>query len=172
VFDNLTSNDWFAVETHGAGYRRTEKARAILPFPEVVRALKVCIDLRRAEDNCGRCWKCLVTRINFLAAGEPNPACFDAPLTAAEIDAFPVTRLDRNLAVLAWADGWQALPPAIREALDRKVAAGTPHTNLFAPLSRHGRQDMLRATGRAVRSLVPAPLRARIRARLPASLRP
>jgi hypothetical protein len=85
VLDALASNDFFRVVTDGGGFGRTDKIEALLPFPIAIAAIKVCWEGSDPSRNCGRCQKCVVTRLNFLAAGFPDPACFETPLELADI---------------------------------------------------------------------------------------
>jgi len=86
VTDPLLSGDAFAIVHDGAGYSRTDKAAIITRYPLAMPGLKVCWEGQKQDRNCGVCEKCMRTRLNFLAVGEPNPACFDEPLDASGID--------------------------------------------------------------------------------------
>jgi hypothetical protein len=76
ITDRLLSGDMMTIVHDGAGYSRTEKAELLLGFPFAVEGLKVCWEGRDPEKNCGRCEKCLRTRLNFAAAGCNDPPCF------------------------------------------------------------------------------------------------
>jgi hypothetical protein len=76
ILDPLLSGDRMGVVHDGAAYSRTEKVEAIAQFPFVVDRLKVCWQGPRGYENCGRCEKCLRTRLNFAAAGYDEPSCF------------------------------------------------------------------------------------------------
>ena len=78
ITDHLLSGDMMTIVHDGAGYSRTEKAELLLGFPFVVEGLKVCWEGRDPEKNCGRCEKCLRTRLNFAAAGCNDPPCFSS----------------------------------------------------------------------------------------------
>ena len=79
ITDHLLSGDMMKIVHDGAGYSRTEKAELLLGFPFVVEGLKVCWEGGDPEKNCGRCEKCLRTRLNFAAAGCNDPPCFPGP---------------------------------------------------------------------------------------------
>jgi hypothetical protein len=77
----LASGDWFRVVTDGSGFGRAEKVEMLRPYPAVLAAIKVCWEGDDPGKNCGVCEKCVVTRLNFLAAGIRDAPCFDTPLT-------------------------------------------------------------------------------------------
>jgi hypothetical protein len=79
ITDHLLSGDMMTIVHDGAGYSRTEKAEVLQGFPFVVEGLKVCWEGRDPEKNCGRCEKCLRTRLNFAASGCNDPPCFSGP---------------------------------------------------------------------------------------------
>lgn len=53
----------------GGGANRTEKVRAIGGHAAVREHIRVCWQGDRPGRNCGRCEKCVRTKVNFLAAG-------------------------------------------------------------------------------------------------------
>ena len=79
--ESLASGDWFRVVTDGSGFGRTEKVEMLTPYPAVLAAIKVCWAGDDPGKNCGACEKCVMTRLNFLAAGIRDAPCFDTPLT-------------------------------------------------------------------------------------------
>jgi hypothetical protein len=76
ITDHLLSGDTMTIVHDGAGYSRTEKAEILLNFPFMLEGLKVCWEGSDPETNCGRCEKCLRTRLNFAASGCNDPPCF------------------------------------------------------------------------------------------------
>lgn len=76
ITDHLLSSDGFRVIHDGAGFNRTEKVAVIEGWREGVNNLRVCWQGEALDRNCGRCEKCLRTRLNFLATGQPQPKCF------------------------------------------------------------------------------------------------
>jgi hypothetical protein len=74
--DPLLSGNFMAVMHDGVSFSRTEKVEALCKFPIVVDQLKVCWEGSLQYENCGRCEKCLRTRLNFAAVGENEPSCF------------------------------------------------------------------------------------------------
>lgn len=81
VIEALVSGDWFRVVTDGSGFGRAEKVGLLAPYPAVLAAIKVCWEGNDPSKNCGVCGKCVMTRLNFLAAGIRDAPCFDTPLT-------------------------------------------------------------------------------------------
>lgn len=81
VVDELASGDWLRVVMDGSGFGRAEKVEMLAPFPEALSAIKVCWEGDDPSVNCGVCEKCVMTRLNFLAAGIRDAPCFNAPLT-------------------------------------------------------------------------------------------
>jgi len=100
----LASGDWFRVVTDGSGFGRTEKVEMLTPYPAVLAAIKVCWAGDDPGKNCGACEKCVMTRLNFLAAGIRDAPCFDTPLTPELIAglSMPSTNVVRDLFRTCW----------------------------------------------------------------------
>lgn len=77
--DRLFSGSAMSIVHDGAQFTRTAKLELLREHPTIVRHLKVCWEGRRQYENCGTCEKCVRTRLNFLAVGVPEPACFSQP---------------------------------------------------------------------------------------------
>lgn len=80
ISDHLMTTDRMSIIHDGAGFCRTEKVNAITKFPTALRSLKVCWAGADQSNNCGRCEKCIRTRLNFIAANYANPECFEGDL--------------------------------------------------------------------------------------------
>lgn len=80
--DPLLSGNFMTIVHDGASFSRTEKVEALSIYPHVVKQLKVCWEGAAQDENCGRCEKCLRTRLNFAAAGVRKPGCFSDPFDA------------------------------------------------------------------------------------------
>lgn len=91
--DDLCSHEDFRLVTDGCGFGRADKAEALLAYPEILSSLRVCWQGPDPARNCGVCPKCVMTRINFLAAGLENPPCFDTPLQLKHIAGLPLISL-------------------------------------------------------------------------------
>jgi hypothetical protein len=74
----------FEILTEGGRYTRTDRVNFISSTPDVAASLRVCWEGTMTGRNCGRCEKCIRTKLNFMAAGKA-PVCFDRPPTLSEI---------------------------------------------------------------------------------------
>jgi hypothetical protein len=79
--DPLASSKTFQIIHDGAGFNRTEKIQLLSTWQTGIKNLRVCWAGDDLSKNCGKCEKCVRTRLNFVASGLPNPECFDTPLT-------------------------------------------------------------------------------------------
>jgi len=86
VLDHLLSGDEFGIIYDAAGFLKTDKIAALAEDPVATAGLRVCWQGSDQYRNCGRCGKCVRTRLSFLAAGVPNPACFDGDFELGTID--------------------------------------------------------------------------------------
>jgi hypothetical protein len=84
VTNHLMSGGGFDVVTEGGCVTRTERVRFLCDYPEIAAQLRVCWEGPFTGGNCGRCEKCIRTKLNFMAVGSA-PLCFDRPPTFAEI---------------------------------------------------------------------------------------
>jgi hypothetical protein len=75
ITNPLFCSDTFEFITDGDGFTRTEKVRLICNHTAIAENLRVCWEGQRAGHNCGRCEKCIRTKLNFLAFGK-EPVCF------------------------------------------------------------------------------------------------
>ena len=135
ILDELVSNDCFRVVTDGSAFGRTDKIEALLPFPEAIEGIKVCWEGDDPSRNCGRCQKCVITRLNFLAAGMPNPPCFDTPLSLDHIAALPMSDFDavRDLFRVCWNEMHQRRCTGPERALlERRLRRVPPQRSLLA----------------------------------------
>ena len=79
--DHHFSTENFQFVHDGAGFNRTEKLKILSDAPYVLKNLQFCYIVQQKDDNCGRCEKCLRTRINLLIAGVDESKYSDTPLT-------------------------------------------------------------------------------------------
>jgi len=77
IADHLLSSDAFIVIHDGASHTRTEKVNVISEWKVGIKNLRVCWQGDLKDRNCGKCEKCVRTKLNFLASGNPIPSCFD-----------------------------------------------------------------------------------------------
>lgn len=74
--DYLLSGDNFDFVHDGAALSRTEKAAAISHIKVCTDRLQVCWQGPDKAENCGRCLKCILTQLNFLAVGAGQIGAF------------------------------------------------------------------------------------------------
>ena len=177
ALDALASNDFFRVVSDGGGFGRADKVEALLPFPEAIASIKVCWRGADPARNCGSCEKCVMTRLNFLAAGLPDPPCFDTPLTLAHVAGLdlPSVHAARDLFRLCWNElERRGRTGPVVDLLRRRLARVPPDDRLRTWFARVEPRvtDRVRRMGRRVSPFVPARIRREIRRRLPPSLRP
>ena len=82
ITDPLLSTGSFKIIHDGAGFSRSEKIEILSDWDLGVKKLRVCWAGGNHDSNCGKCEKCIRTRLNFLLADVANPACFNDPLKA------------------------------------------------------------------------------------------
>jgi len=83
--DGLFSSQRLNVIHDGSRFSRLEKVRDLARWPAALAALRVCPASEGDRVNCGRCEKCLRTRLELLAAGVEETAAFGPSLTPIEL---------------------------------------------------------------------------------------
>jgi len=135
ICDALLTNDWFTVVSDGGGFGRSDKVETLLPFPQAVKAIKTCWEGEDPARNCGRCQKCVVTRLNFLAAGMPDPPCFDTPLESAHVTGLPLPSMTaaQDLFRMCWNElASRGVEGPIVDVLRRRLSRVPPDRSLPA----------------------------------------
>lgn len=79
--DRFFSSSRLKIESDGGAYDRIERAQYIGRHPELVPYIRVCYAGPRTGENCGTCPKCVLTKLNFLAAGVAEPWPFPQGLS-------------------------------------------------------------------------------------------
>ena len=92
ALDPLYSSQRVAVIHDGARFSRLDKVRDLARWPTAVAALRVCPANPAGRANCGRCEKCLTTRLELLVAGVEKTEALGPSLTPLEL--------------------WRAVPPS------------------------------------------------------------
>jgi hypothetical protein len=124
--DGLFSSQRVTVIHDGSRFSRLEKVRDLASWPAALAALRVCPANLGDRPNCGRCEKCLRTRLELLVAGVEETAAFGPSLTPIELwdEAVPQPIGDR---AIRYED---LLPPlrargldALCQMLEEKIAA-------------------------------------------------
>jgi hypothetical protein len=83
--DGLFSSQHLTIVHEGARFSRLEKVRDLATWPAGLAALRVCPVGAPLQANCGRCEKCLRTRLELLAAGVEETEAFGPSLVPSEI---------------------------------------------------------------------------------------
>jgi hypothetical protein len=124
--DGLFSSQRVAIIHDGARFSRLDKVRDLATWPTALAALRVCPEGRGMEANCGRCEKCLRTRLELLAAGVEETAAFGRSLMPIELWEEAVPAPSGHRAIM-YED---LLPPlrargldALCRVLEQKIAA-------------------------------------------------
>jgi hypothetical protein len=75
------------IRHEGSAPRRLEKVARVARWEPALRYLSVCTEPAPPEPwgNCGRCEKCLRTRLELAAVGAPDVAPFPTPILSAEV---------------------------------------------------------------------------------------
>ncbi len=76
VSDPLLSSGDFMVKHDGATHSRIEKVNEIADWAMGCQNLRVCWEGPLKDRNCGRCEKCLRTKMDFLVTSNFIPKCF------------------------------------------------------------------------------------------------
>lgn len=71
--DPLFSSHLMEIIHDGSETPRSEKPPLIAEWPEGMAHVRVCWETDRPDSNCGRCDKCLLTSLAFMANGLPVP---------------------------------------------------------------------------------------------------
>ncbi|MBL8225894.1 MAG: hypothetical protein JNM50_11250 [Chromatiales bacterium] len=147
IADHLLSGSAMQLVHDGAAYSRTEKCALLVQYPQILGALQVCWEGTDRSHNCGRCEKCIRTKMNLLAVGAMDPGCFSQPLEINDVLRLrPQNRVQVGelKSILSYA-GKHGLQGAWIDALATVVAQFEGE----APVSRHPRflqslRDLLR----------------------------
>lgn len=107
-----------AIHSDGDQYGRLQKVQNLAAWPAVFSAVRVCWmmpDIAPDQVNCGRCRKCLFTKLEMLVAG-----------TLADSTCFPDTDIDRDAlraALMQTTSFWEELVTPLRAMGEPELAA-------------------------------------------------
>ncbi|HPG89331.1 MAG TPA: hypothetical protein PLD46_06730 [Hyphomicrobium sp.] len=142
--DRFFSASGFNIESDGGAYDRIERAAYVGKHRALIPHLRVCWAGPRTGENCGVCPKCVLTKLNFVAAGVAEPWPFPQGLTPQTVYDMPIkTRwqsqfLELILSKLEANPAADALiVNAVRERLTR---AGVATANPRGAFGKHFRQ--------------------------------
>jgi hypothetical protein len=100
----------------GGGTTRTEKVRTIGGLRSVRENLRVCWQGDQLGRNCGRCEKCVRTKVNFLAAGHGVAPAL-GPLEPGELRGLTIGSVGALGVYRELLDDTDLLPPEVAEDL-------------------------------------------------------
>jgi hypothetical protein len=83
--DGLFSSQRVTIVHDGSRFSRLDKVRDLANWPAALAALRVCGANLGDRPNCGRCEKCLRTRLELVAVGIEETAAFGPSLTPSEL---------------------------------------------------------------------------------------
>ncbi len=127
LMDPLFSGPSLRVEHDGARLTRLEKVQLLASWPEALENVRVCFVNRLGQLNCGRCEKCIRTKVELAAIGE---------LEASE--AFQEDRISA---------GW-----VNKELQIASPFAAACYEEVVPPLRKQGRQEVARILESKVQS--------------------
>ena len=88
--DPLLGSRGFPIVHDGVEFHREEKARVVAQWPQAMEELRVCWVSQQRDRNCGKCYKCIRTKLGFMANGLPLPATLNPAPSLDEIRAWRV----------------------------------------------------------------------------------
>ena len=148
--DHLFSSQTLQIVHDGSRFTRLEKVRALARWPTGLAALRVCPESPPGKANCGRCEKCLRTRLELLAVGVEASPALGPSLTPIELWEEAVPAPSGHRAIM-----YEDLLPALRargldalcRALEERVAAyrrrvARPPAAKLAPKARARRDSV------------------------------
>ncbi|WP_414463421.1 hypothetical protein [Hyphomicrobium sp. DY-1] len=135
--DRFFSSSKLKIESDGGAFDRIERARYIGRYRSLIPHLHVCWAGPRTGKNCGVCPKCILTKLNFVAAGVPEPWPFPQPLTTGLISEMPLkTRWQRQFLelILTKMEAQPSADPQIVAAVRRRLGVEQPQKDRkFSP---------------------------------------
>jgi hypothetical protein len=142
--DHLLSSQRIHIIHDGTRFTRLEKVRELASWPTGLRALRVCPEGSNGQANCGRCEKCLRTRLELLVVGVEETEALGPSLTPLEQwdEAVPTPSGHRaimyeHLLPALRARGLHALSQALEHRIDiyrRRIAEQCGETVAESPV--------------------------------------
>lgn len=88
--DRFFSSSGLKIESDGGAYDRIDRAQYVGRHRELIPHIRVCWAGPRTGENCGVCPKCVLTKLNFVAAGVAEPWPFPQGLTTELVRGMPL----------------------------------------------------------------------------------
>jgi hypothetical protein len=85
ITDPLMSSGRMRIVHEAGEIQRHLKTRLVSEWPEAMKELRVCYVSPARDRNCGKCSKCVLTKLSFMAQGLPIPASLEPAPTEEEI---------------------------------------------------------------------------------------
>lgn len=143
VTNPLFSLPSFPLEFTGGSLSRTKKAEIVSNQPAVLENLRVCY--QGEVGNCGKCEKCIRTKLNFLAIGVPQVPALGEKITLKQIKRLhlrTVKEVERYSRIIK--EGyWYGLSKEKR-ILERIVHRGPQKHNFYTTLKKWRRSFIKR----------------------------
>lgn len=146
ITNHFLSIPSFCIHPCGSSFGRTDRCKVIKDFSFMLNNLRVCWQGEDKGGNCGKCEKCIRTRLNFMTAGVRHLPCMPCSLSPDMVKDMALWDRERCLYyrdILKVNSETGELPDgfvkAIREKLEESLDAlrnGTRRKNVFTRL-RH-----------------------------------
>jgi hypothetical protein len=91
VTDPLMGSEGFPIVNDGTEYGREDKVRPLAEWRQAMVDLRVCWEGSQRDRNCGRCFKCIQTKLCFMVNDLPVPPALGEPPTESEIRSWNLT---------------------------------------------------------------------------------
>lgn len=119
LVDQLWSTEDLEIVDDGGRFGREQRIARIAGHPVVRRTLRVCWENPGAAYNCGRCRKCMLTKISLEAIGaREEVTTFSPELDLGLLDAY---ELSQPIQLVLWEDLLDTVRDRDREDLERAV---------------------------------------------------
>ena len=152
--DRFFSSSKLKIESDGGAYDRIERACYLGRHRQLIPHLRVCWAGPRSGENCGICPKCILTKLNFVAARVAPPWPFPQGLTPKLISEMPLrTRWQRQFLelILAKIEDNPSVDASIIKAvatrLDGGASLGTQKKSSTSVLASVIRSSFTRVRG-------------------------
>jgi len=118
--DRLWSTESLEIVNAAGRYSREQRLRRIAGHPVVQRTLRICWENPDGAYNCGRCRKCMLTKISLEAIGAREAVTtFDPELDLGLLESYELTQ---PIQIVLWEDVRETARECGRDDLERAVA--------------------------------------------------
>jgi hypothetical protein len=92
ITNQMLGGGAYPIRSAGAAWSRTEKTAIIAKNPVVLDHIRVCYEHPELGENCGRCEKCLRTKLNFYANGVSLVPALGPRITVEDVRSIEIPR--------------------------------------------------------------------------------